>query len=376
MEKYIVKGGQKLKLGYTTGSCATAAATAAAEMLLMRQELEQVLITLPQGERVVFTLENVCMEPHRVSCSVIKDAGDDPDVTDGLAIVATCELIEKESVLIGGEGIGVVCVDGLSVPRGEAAINKVPRQMILANLKAVSDRYGYTGGFLVTIAAPGGEAIAKKTFNPRLGITGGISILGTTGIVEPMSEQAIVDTIKLLIDKRKRLDSDTVLITPGNYGRSFISGHLGIATDLSVKYGNFLGECLDYLVYKKFKRVLLVGHFGKLVKVAGGIMQTHSSMADCRMEIITAHAACAGAGKELVQNLMQCPTTDAALALLEGEGLADFVYASLLERMRFHLRERVKDGVLVEIIVFSQEDILMQSDGAETLIRYFHKEGA
>lgn len=405
MSEYVVKGGRQLRLGYTTGSCATAAATAAAVMLFSQKPLEHTLITLPQGEQVAFSLEQVSFTSHRAMCAVIKDAGDDPDVTDGMRITAVCEKMDTESggkiVIEGGEGIGRVTMDGLPMPKGEAAINPVPRKMIASNVAAVCREFGYTGGLRITLSAPEGEERALKTFNPRLGIVGGISILGTTGIVEPMSEKAMVDTVKLLLDKQKLLDSETVVIAPGNYGRSFVTDRLGIDNGRVVAYANFLGECLDYIAYKKFQRILLVGHFGKLVKVAGGIMQTHSSVADCRMEIITAHAACAGAQRESAEQLMQCPTTDAAVALLEGAGLDRAVYASLLDKTMFHLGERLKRGThaaelpedkkkpssstqsenshkppVIEVVVFSGDTVILQSEGAEALIRHCRKEKA
>lgn len=459
MSEYIVKGGRQLRFGYTTGSCATAAATAAAVMLFSQKPLEQILIALPQGEQVVFNLEQVSFTPHRAECAVMKDAGDDPDVTDGIRIVAVCEKREEKScytfgnglggtlgdgpsdildnalsdgfgdvtgnkfdanngeitgenvagqasdrvgatiAIEGGEGIGIVTMDGLPVPKGKTAINPVPHKMINSNVAAVCRKFGYTGGLRITLSAPEGEERARKTFNPRLGIMGGISILGTTGIVEPMSEKAMVDTVKLLLDKQKLLDSETVVIAPGNYGRSFVTEKLGINSGRVVAYANFLGECLDYIGYKKFQRILLVGHFGKLVKVAGGIMQTHSSVADCRMEIITAHAACAGADRTVAEKLMQCPTTDAAIALLEQEGLNKAVFASLLNKIMYHLGERLKRGVhealpsgghgeahncpptgkcqqppVIEVVIFSGDSVLLQSKGAGKLITRCRKE--
>lgn len=388
MAEYVVKGGRQLRLGYTTGSCATAAATAAAEMLLDGKVIEQVMVSLPSGDCVSFSLEDVKIALGRTSCSVIKDAGDDPDVTDGLKIFAECsfheadnlpEVTEIEGVfLVGGEGIGRVTADGLSVPKGEPAINPVPRRMIVQNVRAACERFGYNGGLRVTISAPGGADIARKTFNPRLGIEGGISILGTTGIVEPMSEKAIVSTIKLLIDKRKLADPENILITPGNYGREYCRNTLGLDLEQAVKYSNFLGECLDYLVYKNFRRVLLVGHSGKLVKAAGGIMNTHSSVADCRSEIIASHAACAGAGQAIVQQIMRARTTDQALDLLAASGLEESTCAGMLKKLMEHLRQRLdyrlkegQAGPEIGVVVFSQDKTIMQSDNAVELMKFF-----
>lgn len=376
MPEFVVKGGKALRLGYTTGSCATAAAAAAARMLLTQKAVEQSLIVLPGGREVVFSLEDVEFSSETASCSVIKDAGDDPDATDGMKIFAACSALPRGFELAGGEGVGVVTAGGLAVPQGEAAINPVPRKMILANLEKICAELGYQGGLRVVVSAPGGEDVARKTFNPRLGISGGISILGTTGIVEPMSRRAIVDTVKLLIDKQQLVDPENILITPGNYGRDFIGAGLGLDSGRAVKFSNFLGECLDYLVYKEFKNILLVGHLGKLVKVAGGVMDTHSAVADCRMEIFTAHAACAGASRATAQAVLDSKTAEEAVAVLRGAGLEGAVFAGLLEKIMFHLRYRLKDGPRIEVIVFSEGETVMTSAGAGTLARKFTGESA
>ena len=371
MAEYIVKGGKALRLGYTTGSCAAAAAAAAAEMLVTGEPMERVSILLPNGETAVFFPDNIELSAESASCSVCKDAGDDPDVTHGLKIFARCSRAGEGLTLNGGEGVGLAACAGLPIPKGKPAINPVPRRMILEGVEAARKRHGYSGGLDITISVPGGAKAAENTFNPRLGIVGGISILGTTGRVEPMSERAIIETIRLDIDRRGRLDPDNILITPGNYGRRFCSEILGIELDRAVKYSNFLGECLDYLVYKGFRRVLLVGHAGKLTKAAGGIFNTHSSVAGCLMEIITAHAALAGADAAAAARLMECPTTEAAMEVLKRHGLSEPVAFSILEKILFHIGHRVKHGLEVGVIVFYGERILMKSDNAMTLAAAF-----
>lgn len=371
MHNYVVKGGKPLRLGYTTGSCATAAATAGAAMLVTGEVTDRVLITLPAGEKVAFSVDDVDISSAGVTCSVKKDAGDDPDVTDGIRIIVTCEKIPSGVELRGGPGVGTVTSDGLCIPRGETAINPAPRKMIMENVRAVCGRHGYEGGLRLTVSAPGGEEIAQKTFNPRLGIVGGISILGTTGIVEPMSRKAVLDTIKLLIDKRKLEDADNILITPGNYGLTFCREHLGPGMGLAVKYGNFLGECLDYIAYKKFRRVLLVGHAGKLVKVVGGVMDTHSSVADCRMEIIAAHAACAGGNAKTARAIMAAKTTDEAIDILNGTRYANESFRGMLEKLLFHLAYRVKQELEIGVVVFNRDAVLMRSENAAHLAALF-----
>lgn len=374
MSEFTVKGGKALRRGYTTGSCATAAAAAAAEMLLSGQGVQRVSITLPDGTWMTFVPEDIELDAESASCAIVKDAGDDPDVTDGMKIFARCHRTAEGIVLAGGEGVGTVTADGLSVPKGEAAINPTPRRMISENLKRICAAHGYTSGLRVEISAPGGDKIALRTFNPRLGIVGGISILGTTGIVEPMSKQALIDTNKLLIDKQKIVDPEAILITPGNFGKHFLNDVLGLDGDRAVKFSNFLGECLDYVAYRQFKKILLVGHLGKMVKVAGGIMDTHSSIADCRMEIFSAHAACVGADSETACTLMACKTVEEALEVLHRTGLAEAVLENILGRILFHLWYRLREhNPQIEVIVFSGDKLLMQSPGAETLVQYFRR---
>ncbi len=229
MEEYIVKGGKKLRLGYTTGSCAAAAAKAAAYMLLTGRRMERVTLATPKGIRLELEVKEISMGPDAVSCAIEKDSGDDPDVTRGTLVFAEVSRHEAPGVAIdGGVGVGRVTKPGLDQPVGAAAINSVPRRMILEAVEEVRALTDSREGLKVVISVPAGEALAKRTFNPRLGIAGGISILGTTGIVEPMSEQALVDTIRVELRQRRESGAEYVLLTPGNYGSDFIRDGLGI----------------------------------------------------------------------------------------------------------------------------------------------------
>lgn len=364
----IVKNGKELRCGYTTGSCATAASSAAVEMLLSGKRVDIVKITLPSGGTAMFEIENINLSQNKVSCSVIKDAGDDPDVTDGIEINAEVSLCENGFMLLGGEGVGTVASEGLQCKVGEPAINPVPRKMIEQNVNLIFEKHSYKKGVSIKISAINGEEIAKHTFNSRLGIIGGISILGTTGVVEPMSEKALVDTIKVLIDKAKVKNAKTVLIAPGNYGRDYCINKLGFDIDIGIKFSNFIGETLDYLVYNGFERVLLVGHVGKLIKLAGGIMNTHSSIADCRMELLAVHSALCGADCSVVKRIMDAKTTDQAIAIIDKIGIIDTVFSSILEKIKFHINYRIKEKMQVEVIIFSANDkMLIQTAGAQKL---------
>jgi cobalt-precorrin-5B (C1)-methyltransferase len=223
--------------------------------------------------------------------------------------------------------------------------------MIAESAAAAMEACGYAGGVRLEVSV---RAALRSPAEPSTGgwVSKAGSPFGTTGIVEPMSEAALVDTIRLLIDRRSASDGEKILICPGNYGQEYCRRELGIDLDRAVKFSNFIGDTLDYLVYKGFRQALLVGHMGKLVKLAGGIMNTHSSVADCRMEILAAHSAMAGAGAENVRRLMACRTTEEAMALIRTLGLDGSVWESLMERIRFHVNYRTGGLLQTEIILF------------------------
>ena len=347
---------KELRTGVTTGLCAAAAAKAATAMLLTSDTVGQIELTAKNGETKTFEITDAAYDTHMARCAVQKDAGDDPDVTHGIKIFAAVSKTENEDIEIdGGEGIGRVTKPGLKATVGGAAINPVPMEMIKTAIEGECKAKNYTGGIKAIISIPGGEKIAKKTMNERLGIVGGLSILGTTGIVEPMSAKAIVDTIKTEIDVQTACGKTKLLITPGNYGREFAGKTLGLNLDDAVKCSNFIGETLDYACMKGIKQIILVGHAGKMVKLAGGIMNTHSKTADCRMEIIAAHLALTGAGLEMIRQIMSCVTVEAAVETMKQIGANETVWESIGEKIGYHLKERTHGSLEVEYIVFTQE---------------------
>ena len=370
MEEYIVKDGKKLRLGYTTGSCAAAAAKAAAFMLLTGRRKDTIDLLTPKGIRLHLTVEEIKITSSEVSCAIRKDSGDDPDATRGTLVFACVRKTDAPGVLIdGGAGVGRVTKRGLDQPVGAAAINSVPRRMIEENVREVCVLCGYDGGVSVVISVPEGEALAKKTFNPRLGIVGGISILGTTGIVEPMSEQALVDTIRVELRQRRELGAEYVLLTPGNYGADFIRDSIGIDPRTAVLTSNFIGDALELSRELGFHGALLIGHIGKLVKLAGGMWNTHSKFGDCRMELLAAHAASLGLRSEKVSELLSCVMCDDALRILLEEQLYDAVLARLAGRIEFHLQHKCGE-MEVGAIVFSKEyGRLCQTSCAQALLQ-------
>lgn len=352
------KEGQ-MRRGYTTGTCATAAAKAAT-MLALKQNIAEVSVDTPKGIPLNLDLIDISISEKKASCAIKKDSGDDPDITHGILVYAEVELLENDHgkiIIDGGKGVGRVTLPGLACPMGEAAINPTPRKMIQNVVSQVLEEFGYEGGAKVIISIPQGEELAKRTYNPRLGIEGGLSVLGTSGIVEPMSEQALIDTIKVEMDVRKALGAEYLVITPGNYGENFLKQHFAQRDFYSVKCSNFIGESLDYAEEQAFKGVLFVGHIGKLVKVAGGIMNTHSKFADARMEILSAHAARFGADVKLIEEILNSVTTDNAYEALDSYSseLKDKVIKSLLNKIEFHLRSRTHHTMEIGAIMFSNK---------------------
>ena len=374
MEEYIVKDGKKLRLGYTTGSCAAAAAKAAAWMLLTGMKKERISLLTPKGIELNLNVLEIEMGEDSVSCSIEKDGGDDPDVTKGTHIRATVSKAKDGILIEGGSGVGRVTKRGLDQPVGAAAINSVPRKMIRENIEEVCALAGYSGGLSVVISVPEGEALAPKTFNPRLGIVDGISIIGTTGIVEPMSEKALVDTIRVELRQRKVSGYDYVLLTPGNYGSEYIRSELKLDPALAVQTSNFIGDALDICKEFGFRGALLVGHIGKLIKLAGGMMNTHSKYGDCRMEIMTAYAGACGLPCEAMKEMLSCVTTDDAIRVLRENKLFEPVMESLAERIAFHLKHKCEDMEIGAVMFSKEYGLLAKTEHADRLLQMITEE--
>lgn len=348
---YVFVNNRRLRRGHTTGTCAAAASKAAA-LALLGHAADRVTIATPKGITLDLPVEDLEVGDGVASCAVRKDGGDDIDATNGTLVYAEVALIPEGFEIDGGRGVGRVTRKGLDQPPGNAAINRVPRAMIREALEDVASSLGYTGGFRSVITVPEGEDIAGRTFNPRLGIQGGISILGTSGIVEPMSETALVDTIRTEMRMRATNGERVLLVVPGNYGKDFSEGIDGIDPDRAVKCSNFVGEMLDCAVELKVD-VVLVSNLGKMVKLAGGIMNTHSRNADARMEILAANAAVAGASISTVRSIMGCISTDDALDAIDAEGLIPKVSEIMMEKIEFHMNHRTGGAIRTAAVMFS-----------------------
>lgn len=351
-ELYTYVNNKRLRRGHTTGTCAAAASKAAALALLSQRDVDMVTIATPKGIVLDLPVENLSFDGDSATCAVRKDGGDDIDATHGALVYSTVTRTDSGIEIDGGKGIGRVTRRGLDQPPGNAAINRVPRSMIREALEDVSSSMGYTGGLKAVISVPEGEEIAVRTFNPRLGIVGGISILGTSGIVEPMSETALIDTIRTEMNMRAAAGDRVLLVVPGNYGKEFTESIPGIDPDTAVKCSNFVGEMLDHACELKVD-VVLVSNLGKMVKLAGGIMNTHSRNADARMEILAANAAVAGASLETVLKVMDCISTDDALEAIDSEGLIPKVSALLMKKIEYHMNHRTGGAIRTSAVMFS-----------------------
>ena len=373
-----------MRYGFTTGSCAAAAAKAAAYMLLTGRRKHEITIITPKGILYHAKIEEIRCTEYSVRCAVRKDGGDDPDITTGTLIFAEVSVQEKVKeqgepriFITGGEGVGTVTRPGLDQPVGSAAINHVPREMITREVQEVCALTDYAGSLLVEISVQGGEELAQKTFNPRLGIVGGISILGTTGIVEPMSSQALLDTIHVELKQKREEGYRFAAISPGNYGLEYMKRAYGFDLDRSVKCSNFIGKTMDMVGELGFEAVLLTGHIGKLVKLSGGIMDTHSREADARMELLMAAAYRAGCAPDTLGKILDCLVTEEALSYIAKDGCLAAAMAVLMEKILFYLRKRVKENLRVECILYANGyGELARSDGAVELLEQIRQEEA
>ena len=354
VDEFEVVNGKKLRCGYTTGSCATAAAKAATIMLFTNKDVDTVSINTPKGVVLNLAVLEIRREHSAVTCAIRKDAGDDYDDTNGVLVYACVKKKAQAGIKIsGGVGVGQVTKPGLSCAVGGPAINPTPQKMIINEVSSICEKYHYQEGLDVIISIPAGVEIAKKTFNPRLGIVGGLSILGTSGVVEPMSETALIKTMQVEMDVQKSRGNKQLLVFFGNYGEDYAKDILGLDIGEHVTCSNFVGELLDYAAYREFESLLLIGHSGKLVKLAQGVMNTHSKYADCRTEALALNAMFLGADPSVGREIADALTTDEAIKILQREKLLDPVMTKIMERIDYYMQHRVHEKVKTGAIMFS-----------------------
>lgn len=333
--------GKALRKGYTTGSCATAAAKVAALMVLRQHLIHQVSIVTPSGVTLCLNVESPHIAGQQALAAIRKDGGDDIDATHGMLIFARVTLDDSGEIrLRGGEGVGTVTRKGIGLPIGSAAINRTPRQTIEAAVRA------------------------QQTYNARLGIVGGISIIGTTGIVTPMSEESWKRSLALELEMKRAAGLTRVVLVPGNHGERFACAHLGIDAEAVVTMSNFVGYMIEEAVRLGFQQIVLVGHPGKLIKVAAGIFHTHSHIADARMETLVAHLALLGAPSALLKAVSECDTTEAALEPIAAYGF-QAIYDHLAARICQRVHERLRftrQPLICDAILFSFDNQVLGSN--------------
>ncbi|MCR5232991.1 MAG: cobalt-precorrin-5B (C(1))-methyltransferase CbiD, partial [Lachnospiraceae bacterium] len=370
------------RLGFTTGSCAAAAAKAAAYMLISGNRKDSISIDTPTGITYNTDIEDISVDEGRVSCAVRKYSGDDPDITNDILVYASVEYMGLDRVadistgearsliyIEGGEGVGTVTRTGLDQPVGNAAINSVPRAMITKEVSEVMELFDHHAPLRVVISVPEGVRLAGKTFNPRLGIEGGISIIGTSGIVEPMSTRALLETIRLELNQHRQEGEDTIVISPGNYGMTFMKERYGYDLDKAVKCSNYIGDTIDMAAELGYKQLLLVGHIGKLIKCSGGIMNTHSREADSRMELMAAAAIRADADAGTLTKVLASVSTEEAFGYIKEAGIEQQCMEYMVKRIEYYLNKRAGDKLNVKCIVYSNEfGLLGSSEGADRLL--------
>lgn len=362
MEEFVYVNGKKMKKGYTTGSCATAASVAATHLLLNSEECEEVSVTTPVDKEIqipIVSLERV--DEKTAIAAVRKNGGDDADATHGMLIYSKVTLRDDAPIMIeGGEGIGRVTQEGLLVPIGQPAINPKPRKMIEDNVRKI---IGENCGADIQIFAPEGYEIAKQTMNRNLGIIGGISILGTTGIVTPMSEDSWKAAISIELEMKKKQGFEKIILSPGNYGEEFAINKMMIDEEKIVSMSNFVGYVLKEVQRIGFKEVLMIGHLGKLIKVSAGIFSTHSKDADARAEILVANLALMGMSVPDLERVSKCLTTEAAGDIISETGY-EGVYQVIVDKIKFRSEKLLKfrePKVKVESVIFSSKTGLLAS---------------
>lgn len=407
MEEYVYIDGKKYRRGYTTGSCATGASKAAVYMLITKNRINTINIDTPKGIPLLLKVDNINISDTFVECSIKKDGGDDIDATHTMDIYARAEIVAKNDKnkgyltlkdidslstnseckselykfirVYGGTGIGVVTKKGLSVDVGKPAINPTPLKMINHEIrKLIGDNFesilGNDKVLKITIFAPQGETVAKKTFNPRLGIVGGISIIGTTGIVEPMSDDGWKKSLSIELQMKKEQGLDKIILVPGNHGEQFIREKLNLDIKYVVRVSNFIVYMIKEAQRIGYKKILMAGHIGKFIKVSAGIFNTHSKVADARSEILVANLALMGARYEFLNKINQCVTTEEAVELINNSEYRE-VYNILSNKCRERVKQYLNedsDDIDVEVIIFSMDKSLLgKSDNTDDLVEVF-----
>ena len=380
-DEFVYVDGEKYKRGYTSGSCACGASKAALKILLSDSDIDTIRIGTPKGIYLDLAVDNISRGNSWAQCSIKKDGGDDIDATHGMDIFARVQIINPDQIpnfrsdisldylfITSGQGIGRVTKKGLEIDINRPAINKVPLQMIIGEAQNLLDElgidiYDFLGErkILVTIFAPEGQEIAKQTFNSNLGIVGGISIIGTSGIVEPMSDDGWKKALSAELAIKKAEDKDCIVLVPGNIGSEIMVKYYGMDRDLIVKMSNFIGYMLMECKRLEFKKIIIAGHIGKLIKLSAGITNSHSRIADARREIMVANLALLGAPLDLLKDIDGSLSTDAMVDIIVDRGYQE-VFQVLADKAAKRAKSYMRLGeeeVDLEVYLFSMDKRLL-----------------
>ena len=344
---------QKLRTGFTTGSCASGAAKAGLLAIISQKNIKTVEISLPKERKLVLDVSRCEFTPTTARCSVIKDGGDDPDVTHGAEITVDVEITDRlgQIEIEGGSGVGRVTKPGLGLEIGTAAINPTPRKMILENLTDAAGSMLGKGGIRATISVPNGEEIAKKTDNPRLGVLGGISILGTTGIVIPYSTASFAAAIRQSLDVTVAMKGDTVILTTGGRSEEFARNIIELPDHCFVQMGDFAGYAIQQCGKKGIKKAYVAGFIGKLAKIATGVKQTHVKGSKVDMEFLAQLAQDCGADETVVGRIRGANTARHVQEIATDGKVGGF-FSAICSRVHEHMRSHSEGKVEIEVILF------------------------
>ena len=362
-----------LRSGYTTGACAAAGVKAALILMTSRQIVKSVDIAALDGTILTIPIKSIDdTDTDSIRVEVVKDSGDDPDITNGTSIFTTIKLIEGDEIIFkAGEGVGTVTKSGLSVPIGEPAINPKPRELI-GNV--IKEFFSEPIGIEITISIPAGVELAKKTLNPVLGVEGGLSVIGTTGVLRPMSEEAFKKSLVPQIDVALATGFDSLIFVPGKIGE-VAALKLGLPKEIIVETSNFIGYMLEAAAEREVRNILLLGHIGKLAKVAAGVFYTHNRIADGRMETIAAYAAAEGLGYKAVKQILNSNTTEEAVRIINENGF-ERVYNKIAKRASTRAYRYIFGKVYIGTILIDREnDILGMDKFAEEILKYLWSKG-
>ena len=342
-----------LRTGFTTGTSATAASKAAILSIINQSKIQNIEVKLPKGKSIMIPIHFCEFGKEKARCSVIKDGGDDPDVTHGAEIIVDLSLTDKKNEIIieGGDGVGIVTKPGLGLEINKAAINPVPKKMIIENLRDVGENILKNHGIQVIISVPKGKELGPKTDNPRIGILHGISILGTSGIVIPFSTASYAASIRQNLDVSIAMGNDTVVLTTGGRSEDFARKIIELPDHCFVQMGDFSGYTIQQCSKKNIKKAFIVGFIGKLAKMAAGVKQTHVKGSKIDMKFLANLAQNCGANETIIKKILAANTARHVSEIIKENKIEGF-FSQICTETYSHMKKLSDDKVSLEVILF------------------------